>query len=238
MTTDPSILKRIAGLLALSEDRAATPNEIAIAARKAQELMDRHRLTRADLDNGNADGPQLHQDEPFINQKRIPDWLMGLANVVGQHNGCFSVVYRNEATRKQQLVMIGRREDVDVARYLFTFLRREIDRVARLYQSVGAFRRRGAQQAFRIGCVTAINIEMTRAREAVAGKQGAIVLRSGFQKSVQWAEKHLPGLRVLDTEVNVDGNDRAFLAGLEEGSRMRASKAMGGGEIVPSRRMK
>jgi len=44
-----SILKRIQKLLKMSEDNGASENEAMLAAKKAQELLSEHNLSRADI---------------------------------------------------------------------------------------------------------------------------------------------------------------------------------------------
>lgn len=235
MPADPNILKRIAGLLALSEDKAASPNEIAVAARIAQRLMTEHQLTRADVTSDGSDGIGLN-DDPLVNARRIPTWLMGLANVISQHNGCFTVVYKDDATGKKCLILIGRAEDVDMVRQLFRYLRREIDRVAVAYKRAGHFISRGEQSRFRIGCVTAIGAALREARRQamVGASSNAIVqLNRGYEESISWAKANLPGLETFDKEVNIRG-DLAYVAGYEEGSRMD----IGGRGGMETRRLK
>ena len=55
---DPKIMERIQNLLRMAED-TSSPNEAAIAARRAEALMRKHQLTQVDVMVKNLDGDSV-----------------------------------------------------------------------------------------------------------------------------------------------------------------------------------
>jgi len=112
-------------------------NEAAIAAAKAQELMERYKLTGQAVEMAEAqkvesvafpDEPiQDFKDSPLTPAGRLEVWLGTLAVRIGKLNQCHCYRSRNG------LSFIGRASDVSVARYFFNFIRAEIERLANRY---------------------------------------------------------------------------------------------------------
>ena len=112
-------------------------NEAAIAAAKAQELMERYKLTGQAVEMAEAqkvesvafpDEPiQDFKDSPLTPAGRLEVWLGTLAVRIGKLNQCHC--YRSS----NGLSFIGRASDVSVARYFFNFIRAEIERLANRY---------------------------------------------------------------------------------------------------------
>lgn len=178
MTHDEA-LKKVAKLLRLAESDNA--NEAALAAAMAQRLMDRHQLRADDLN-----GPDLGEepDEPIREfeapldgegAKRITTWRVRLAVAIAQRNRC-RVFLRSHATR-----LVGRPSDAETVRYLFAYLSREVDRLAKRDAKGNGF---AWTNNYRLGVVETIDTKLkeqektTRAevrQEAAATSSSALV---------------------------------------------------------------
>lgn len=126
-----SVADKVAALLRLAEGRGTTAAEAATAASVAQLLMARHRITRAELHSGDPD-PVRHHLEPVYQGSRLVSWRRGLIAGIARINGCRVLLRSVPGTEHERsLELVGRDGDVAVARYLITYLAREIDRIAR-----------------------------------------------------------------------------------------------------------
>lgn len=129
-----AVIDKIAKLLRLAEGDGASANEAANAAAKAQELMDRHKLSRALIDDrALEDGDPIgsFEQEPLM-QDMLTRWRIRLADAVARMNDC--VMLLRSLSRdgiKGRAYLVGRTSDVEVSRYMFTYLNREIDRIGR-----------------------------------------------------------------------------------------------------------
>lgn len=117
---------KVAKLLRLA--KSTNPHEAALAASRAQEIMDRHKLTGSDL----SQGEQVKSDEPVKHWSHDPldtdgsaRWKGQLGVTIAKLNQC-KLYRRTNAT----YCLIGRASDVQTVRYLYGWLVREIERLA------------------------------------------------------------------------------------------------------------
>lgn len=127
---DEAIAKAIK-LLKLSE--SSNPHEAALAAARAQEILDRYEIDRSVLE-AEAAAP-AEPDEPIMDFGGKAAWLDDpgtahkerwrtlLASVVARANGCY--VYNSGA----RIGLVGRPGDADKVRYLFAYAAHECDRL-------------------------------------------------------------------------------------------------------------
>lgn len=125
--TEVNVLDKVRKLLRLSTSSNA--NEAALAAAKAQELIDRYQLANAML---SLDAPNMapidepiedfgRKGAPLDNRKRLDRWAVQLASEITHANACKS--YSEGAV----IQIIGRPSDVDTVRYLYGYLAREVE---------------------------------------------------------------------------------------------------------------
>lgn len=126
MTHEEAVAK-VAKLLRLAQ--SDNPNEAALAAARAQELMDRFKIEgiTADFDP-NAAKPE--PEEPIVNfsepleAKQSSTWLTRIALALAAANQCR--VYKMAG----KTCIVGRPSDVQTVRYLYNFLKAEVNRLA------------------------------------------------------------------------------------------------------------
>lgn len=144
------VVDRIRRLLRLST--SSNPNEAAVAAALAQELMARHRIESARLlPAGEAENIRDHRDAPLEASKRLRPWKIELAGVVARANGCR--IYLLERGKESEVILVGRTEDAELVRVLFAEL---VVRVESATRSGTEGRDRAFCNAFRLGAVTTI----------------------------------------------------------------------------------
>lgn len=194
-------LEKVRKLLRLA--KSSNANEAALAAARAQELIDRHRLTQAVMDLDAPDGSasdrlQEFADEPLDRPVRLDRWRGSLAFVLARANGC--VVYR----RGPWMFLIGRAADAAAVRYLYAWLSKETQRLVDVW---GAGRGRVWRLNFRMGVVDAIAAALAARRaalactvraEAAAEGGGALVqvgaalarMDARYSEAEHWAAEH------------------------------------------------
>lgn len=118
-----SIKDKIKKLLALAS--SANENEAAAAMGMAQELLIRHKLSMADLPDGEAPEEDIiRDDDPLFAAGRIHTWKAQLANLFATYNNCRLVKYSHAgvgAKRGTKLVIFGKPSDIDMVRYLLAY---------------------------------------------------------------------------------------------------------------------
>lgn len=157
----PSVLDKVKKLLRLSTSSNA--HEAACAAAKAQELIDRHQLTQAVLEDEHGAGSVPHDepihkfdDAPLDQPKRLDYWRQRLASVLARANACR--IYM----RRPHIFLVGRPSDAETVRYLYAWLSADVMRLAEVN---GAGKGVTWRNNFRIGVVDGI-AEQLRAQRA------------------------------------------------------------------------
>ncbi len=122
-------LQKAAKLLRLS--KSDNPNEAALAASRAQEIIDRYRIETEMLGYAvNGQQPEANEpikdfhDDPLERLKRKSTWKARLAQHIANHNCC--KMYNGWYGPS----VIGRPSDVATVRYLYVWLVQEVDRLA------------------------------------------------------------------------------------------------------------
>ncbi|MBW2672384.1 MAG: DUF2786 domain-containing protein [Deltaproteobacteria bacterium] len=199
MTDRDTILDKIAKLLALSVGKGATVHEAAAAAAAAAGLMEKHRIEQAEVDQlrDGQNGNSLRDADPLDVIGKPVLWKLTLGAELAKLNYCRLVALSVMGHGKARLILIGHRQDVAVVRQLYTYLRREIERLARA--AVAAQRRVRAGwsrveatqwgTSFRIGAVLEIVLRLRRAKEqqqrAVVGRnERALVRLENYEQRV------------------------------------------------------
>lgn len=238
-------MRKVASLLKLANSNNA--NEAALAAQRAQEIMDKFHLDSAMLDIDG--GAKVEPDEPIVNfgSKGAPlyeankrsTWRWRLAQEIALANGCR--IYLTGGS----IQIVGRPSDADTVRYLFAYLMKEVDRLAdRESRGCG----RTWANNFRLGVVDTIGEKMKEAaqhvREAArqearaANNPNALVrvntaIERVAAKSIavdKWIKENMKLRSGRGTSSTYDGAARAAgrAAGREINVGSRSAGALGG----------
>jgi hypothetical protein len=126
-------LEKARKLLRLSE--SDNPNEAALAATRAQEILDRYEIDKAMLEHEGIE--EEPDDEPIVDMAHDPldsatkfnldKWRTRLAVILANNNMC--KVYTNTSYDKKEIILVGRHSDARKVRYLFQFFAKEVDRL-------------------------------------------------------------------------------------------------------------
>lgn len=164
MTSPPAALARVRKLLALAT--SPNPHEAAVAAARAQALIETHRLQawlRAEQQVEDDPDPIADgRDTPLEVGRRLRKWKVVLATALADANDC--VAYTVEQGPARAIVLVGRQRDREAVVELWGWL---VKRIEWLSATNGAGRSRQWHEAFRIGAVDAIAERLQRSVEEV-----------------------------------------------------------------------
>jgi hypothetical protein len=98
-------------------------NEAALAMSMAQELMDRHKLDMAELNQTEIIEPIIEDPQPFFEAGRMRQWKLMLANALARHNDCIILQFKSGGREnpKNVISIFGRQTDIDHTRFIFAY---------------------------------------------------------------------------------------------------------------------
>jgi hypothetical protein len=209
------IAERIAKLLALSSDKAATEGEARAAALAARRLMDRHEIGIEEVEAAAGRSRQEVVEEPLLRSARrlsMPDEMIV--------DACCTLVdccyYFERLWDCCRYVVYGRRSRVAVAVAMVGALRKSCRAAAR---AVPAGKRR---RHFSLGWSTAV---LARARKAAEAKvttgEMAAENRAALVRTCE-LERHAAGMNLSaspDRRTKIGRPTQAHLSGYHAGSR-------------------
>jgi hypothetical protein len=110
---------------------SSNPNEAALAASRAQEIIDRYKLGALALDYDGAAAQEPIRDFGFdpldADERKHASWRSRLASCVAKSNQC-KVYLKGYGGG---IAVVGRPSDVSAVRYLFAWLKREVEALAK-----------------------------------------------------------------------------------------------------------
>ena len=196
MPSPPSALARVRKLLALAT--SPNPHEAALAAARAQALIEAHRLQAwLDAERQEEEDPDPivdARDEPLELGRRLRKWKVVLAATLAEVNGC--TAYTLERGREQAIVLVGRGRDRAAVVELWGWL---VKRIEWLSATHGAGRDRQWHEAFRIGVVDAIAERLRQGNEearAGLGDAALVVVEPAAAAHREALERVTEGLRL------------------------------------------
>lgn len=216
--THTEAIQKAAKLLRLAT--SSNPHEAALAASRAQEIIDRHNLDAAGLE-GLADQPSAEPirnffDDP-LDAAKSDRWRCGLALVLAEANQCKVILHGG------RLCLIGRPSDVSTIRYFYAMLCAEVERIA---SAQCAGNGRTFWNNFRLGMVETIGqrlkvqkaatVEAVRAEAAsnpyalqIVEKSVAVIQQRAVEVE-KWTKQNVPNLRAgRSSRTTYDGDARA-----------------------------
>jgi hypothetical protein len=173
MTSPPAALARVRKLLALAT--SPNPHEAALAAARAQALIEAHRLQAwLEAERREEEDPDPivdAQGEPLEVGRRIRKWKVVLASTLAEANGCMA--YTRGRGKEQAIVLVGRGRDRAAVVELWGWLVRRIEWLSATH---GAGRDRQWHEAFRIGVVDAIAARLREGNDEARAELDATAL--------------------------------------------------------------
>jgi len=189
-----SIITKVQKLLALAKSDNA--HEAANAARMANDLLDKHRLSMADVESADSDAdPMSVWPQVVYSTLRIVEWKMYMCCTIAGFYGCAAVssISKQNGRRRTSVVIVGRRSDCEIAAYMIDYLTRECERLCKL-EAYG--RGHSYSQSYCMGFVLGVHEQLRRSREALHATSEALVkLDNRHEESQAYLAKICPDLK-------------------------------------------
>jgi hypothetical protein len=233
-------------LLALQK-RAATPGEAQAAAGALARLIERHRLTMAEIEGvGGAGGPVL-MPSPIYECKRTEPWRRQLIGGLCRHFGvaAWSDVRRVRTSIGRPRVMstkvylCGRPSDVECVRSMYAWLSVEAERLGLCAVPDGTNRRRSRsrRRSWLIGFANGIYAQFNSAKTeacAAPGVSSKAIVRLDSRYDEAFAAIEAAFRDVKDAPMRAATVETsAFLAGVEAGEAIHLGPRLGEGGDHP-----
>ena len=227
-----AVLDKIAKLRALAA-KAGTQAEAETAAAQAAALIAKYQIdeTQVEVADPSKAEAVAEGDHLWTDYGPKKGWLSLLASGLADLHGCAVVRFRRLGTSVYRIA--GRPSDVAIVRYLFAWLRAEIERLAQSEQG------RAAKNAFRLGAAAGVIEAMGRARKqetaAVAATGAAIVLASRSETSMAFfeAEAAKAGQKIRTAAAPNFSDTGALRRGVRAGEQLAPKQALSEGMSVP-----
>lgn len=210
--TDSKTLRKIKKLLNLANAPSATEGEAANAAAAAQSLMTKHQIDEIalEMDERVVDEVIKDWEDPLEGGTRLAAWKGQLAMAIAAVNACH--VYRDLG----ELKIIGEQRDAQSVRYLYAYLVREIDTLAKRYGGNG----RTWLNNWRHGVVDTLRKRLREARDEAIQEQYA---DAGTGTSLIVVDNALAVVKQRQVEVERIARQLGLRPGSRSGSRFNHS---------------
>lgn len=109
---------KIRKLLALAE--SSNENEAREAMLRAQELMVKHKLTEADLDEPASRNVVAHYTEITCSKRREP-WIVDLCEIISDNYCCYGMNKRAPGQQTRRIGFAGLADDVEICTVIFEY---------------------------------------------------------------------------------------------------------------------
>lgn len=222
------VLERIAKLLRL----ANSPNEheAAIAASKAQELMFRYGITASQVESTastKADTVKSQVVRDVFEGKVRTGWRAKLFSSVGRTSMCFPYTDIDIRTGDPYGIYIGVESDVQVAVYVFTYLKTTLERQAELYIRKNHLRGGAAisgRSSWLNGACDAVTkrlVDEFIKRKQEAGEIGTALVVSREGEISRYLQTHAMRFKTHRSRVRVT---KSYVDGMRHGNEMDLGK--------------
>ena len=220
------ILQKLGRLKALSECKTGNVNETATAAAAMARLMMEYKIEMAELEHRPEPSAVEELELDGQRAKPFPIWQSHLLHCLANANDCvgYQTTTRqwspwNGQQQTARLNLLGRREDLDNTRRLFSFCLQEIERLCRRYKPEQPGRR--LKNDFRTGAAAAIcqrvrsEAEAVRAEAEQRGSRALVLLDRALDEVEDAARKMgvKPSRSRGTRYVSMDAYQAGFAAG-------------------------
>ncbi len=227
MTEDKKheIAVKVEALLRLAT--SSNPHEAGLAAEKAREILEKYNITLTDIEIETAEMMEetikvAHRGRVDVNYTKVPLWIRRLLAVVGTY---FHVKPLNG--QHGNLHILGAKQDVDVAVYVFSYLVREIERITdayiKEYSGSSLSQQKSLRASYTEGAVAGVSevIKHEEASKEVArsasGTELVVLKHAALDKFVK--EKY-PRLHKNYSKSTVEFSSDAYSKGKEDGQNI------------------
>ncbi len=227
-----AIIEKLKSLQRL-QDRAGSQGEAEAAAYAIAGIIDRYKLTVADLGEEEQEECKGKVKDLEVGEDygRLPNYKRVLLNAITEHCGCEVIARYRDYRGKKYSCLIGYESDVEMASYLYSWLLSEISWLSPTGHG------KAYVQSWCLGFAYGIQKQLRRAKKEVIAEakkpECAAIVLSKDQAVDDFMDKMFP--KRITTQVPVRISDRfAYLDGKLQGENTHLGKRMGGKEKKPT----
>lgn len=219
-----SVIEKVQKLLALAN--SSNPNEAATAAAVANKLIDQYRLNESDIQD--SSNMIVEDQDPIYTSGRVTRWKSMLVGVLAHHYGVahyISATYP-EGRKISNYKLVGRKSDIEVTRYMFSWLLNECQRLA-IQQTKGLGKI--FISSYCEGFVTGVSLQLKASRQEAtkdASNTAIVQLNSRLKDSRAFMyQSH--NLKTSKYKSNNQIDHNAFSAGQKQGQNVHLGQSLG-----------
>jgi len=166
-------VEKIKKLLELADTKRNTNlEEAAVAAAKAQSLMEKYRIEKALLDK---DSSSKVNWKKLADKGRPENWKNFLAGSLARHNGCFVVRSQNYES-DGQIQIVGESQDIDMLQNIYSYIVFELNKLCikelLVYKTkFGFYPGKNYSKSFYLGGISVIDERLQQAKEAARAEE-------------------------------------------------------------------
>jgi len=230
--TRQNTIDKIQKLRALAENKAASLNEAATAARLAEKIIQENQIEEAELEISVGSHEDAIEDPTAMsdwNQKQTV-WQSSLLMTLCDSYNCEGLLKRKGG--KCGFYAIGRPSDLSTVRYQYAFFTLELTRLANMLAP--AYLERGSgkhwHKSFYLGAVSAIRSALVSAKAEVraqASSTALVVLNQHAMEAANKLHELYPRLRTTKRIDNIDPS--AYAMGRQAGAGLQQRPALDSG---------
>jgi hypothetical protein len=233
-------LEQVAKLRELSKSQNA--NEAAAAAAAAARIIDKFRISEAQLEaemDAADREPVQNEEDPIItaNPKStvIAQWKVNLANSLGRHFGVYVLRVKRGGKQLQDIVTLtGRSSDVQVVRYFYDWLSKEVERLAHKANIENGKGGASFTVTYKNGCVAGIDYqlrEMKKEERPKCDTAALVVLDSRLDESKKTRlALYDESFKVRQSGGGWGSDPNAFNRGHDDGKKINLGHHLGAGD--------
>ena len=191
------IISKIKKLLQLADtSKNSNVEEAAVAAAKAQALMEKHRIKKAMLNESDQINSRL-----LIDKGAPADWKLFLITALCNLNGCY-VVRSQDYAKDNQVFIVGEELDFETVQQLYTYLVMELNKLCildllEIKTDTGVYPSMEYAQSFYMGATATIRSRLELAKRESRREELDNALTLDYRKKLTKA------LVILDDKVPV-----------------------------------
>ncbi len=229
MNTSKDIIERIQKLLALAT--SSNEHEAQIAASKAQELLVKYNLTEATVESYEAD--YTREDGEVYRRVAKVEWLI---KAILDKYFFVDMVASKRGINGTRFIMLGKKHNVEIAKYVREFLRRAFDDAFKTFRTETG-EPVSARDSFNYGMYKGICAQLDASKIKVEQQVGLVVVED--RALTKFTASNFPTLRSGGTATSFNtGNASALDAGRASGQSLRIGRGLQGQATQSNRTLK
>lgn len=231
--TDPKLLDRIRKLLAMAAD-TSSPEEAAIAARRAAHLMEDHHLSQAEVMPREGIADLIGKSSAGYAARRLPKWYEMMAVPVARLFDCTVRCFVRTDGQQQTVEVLeftGLDDDAQVASWTLDYLAGQIQQLTQVYRAGHRDASRQSVNDFRMGAAWSIQRMLEQELERKEGRAAANTSGTALMVRRRALVEEFCQIKYQPLYYEQRASD-AYHAGCDAGQDVLLSQGVGGSQTA------